>query len=791
MSTSKYEFGTSILTSKTPLEAAAILPHTLNSSQYLVQTKLINWFQNYAQEQQRHNFELGKLLNEGAGILGFTPPQPGASHAKPPTNSNGPERSFTANDLGSFNKVWNTFLRLIELEVHSNEQFFKNIKLETLAPLRNFIGNDVRYSELTLNSQELQEAAHDLKQEKSNAEYQWNVKAPQIFDNLENFEKVKSQLLFDIVLNYFNATTTKNGKLVRNSENSVNYLLGTYNLDDEMKLYLDYLLKSDFTLELSQKPSQPVVPVPSVPPHLGAAHKRLSTFGHRNVSAQSNHSDLASVNSSTSSSKKPSKLKSKVGSIFGRKKKDKKVGKLDDTIPENESVASTVIHSNRSVDTFSQQQLQQLQQYHQQHTQQPIIPPPKTNSAQSSPRRDQELPPPPPQQQQVQQVQHQHSITEDRTPSSDVFPPSSGSPFGSGAPNASASAPVSTSAPVPPPVHDFVPLTPVPKQNGQDYNSPNVVKYEDSSSDEDAKPFKPIDPGRPIVTDQLTSESNGKFSFDEGDDERPISSPSNPQRNIFDDSLPAPNLLQNSSELPSFPVAATAAGVSEDVTATPVDSGSTIAAGTAGTTGSIPSSASTNGTVGAIGSTGGSAPPPPPPSRKVHARDDHSIISETSSQTSRRKDIKSQYFHNLPQARDSIIVPPRKLTSQDTGNSLIRQLNNSSGDIFAHSEESNQIGLNASIAEVINASFKDDKVVRQQIIGEIAFNYKPDPSTSLNLEKLPITITPSSFDKVILNNQFVTKTGELNDRFLVDPQAIISRTLGVLSMSSLSKQCLC
>lgn len=774
MSESKYEFATSILTTKTPAQAAAILPHVLGASQNLVQAKLITWFLQYTQEVQRHNHELGRLLNDGAAILGFTQPnQP--NH--PLLLLRAKLTAQTPDDLGSFNKVWNTFLRLIELEVHSNEQFHRNLKLETLNPLKEFINNDVRYSELVINSQELQEIARDLGKSHTNSEYQWNVKAPQVFDNLENFEKVKSQLLYDVILNYFNATNTRYSKIVANSENLVNYLLGTYKLDDEMSHYLQYLLKSDFTSELAAAAPSMATPA-AAPPH----SKRLSSFGARSSHSGAGHDAQSAHLGSATTPKKASKLKSKVGSIFGRKHR-KSPSKLDhsDAIPEDSSVTSSVVHgSNRSVDSLgnllSSRRNSELQ------TQ-------SVGPSQISPRKHQELPPAPVESSSPPQAAHP---TDNR-----VTGVATGAAVGVAAVGAAPAISASSA-----------PLTPTalhPLAHTQAANSPNIVRYDSSSSTSSSEtsvsgvqqgiggttegnkkrlsmlqshnldtpstshaaavpqiatelqpennlPHPSLDLHIPPKTNdrlsQTTSGSVGKYSFEAGDDEKPISAtPKETQRDVFGDS---------------------------EATDAPVN-------GLVGAS----SSASLSGHAA-----NGTAPPPPPPSRKVHTttHDFHTTIDSSQAPPSildssrNRRDVKSHYFHNLPLARESFAAAPRSLVSQDTGNSIMQHLNGSGGDLFKHSGENNQIGLNASIAEVVNASFKDDRVVRKQLIGEIAFNFHPDPNHTENpdqLQSLQITI-PTAFDKVLLNNHYVSRVSGYDEQYIIDAEKIRSRTLGGL-----------
>lgn len=206
--------------------------------------------------------------------------------------------------------------------------------------------------------------------------------------------------------------------------------------------------------------------------------------------------------------------------------------------------------------------------------------------------------------------------------------------------------------------------------------------------------------------------------------------------------------------------------------------------------------------------------PPPPPSRKTNQfgsqnltniREDtdasfesngrdvfvpqtqqhHQAPSNAPSAPVSRHDIQSGLFTNLNQA-DLENHQNKRISSYNSyGGDSIRQLNpqltgsslalNHPG-LFQHAALT-QPGLNASIAEVINAKFKDGEQIQSQLVGEIAFNYLSDGfdiPTRSNLKIYGV----DKFDKTIPNNQFL-KQIDANE-FEITPNLILSRTLGGL-----------
>lgn len=726
-------YGTSILTSKSPLEAAAILPHSLDKTSELVESKLLPWFVAYSNHVQKTNQSLHQLLQQGS--------------------------SFFANDAAEFGnvpKLWNCLLSSIQLEIHTNETFYKNLKLESVGPLKDLAQNDVRYSELVVNSQELNELASQLASRNSNAEYQWNVKAPQIFDNFENFKRHEKQLYFDVILNYFQGHHLVFSKNLSNTENSTNYLLTNYKVDIELKQYLDHVLAA----QLSTAPKTPRVPSGSAATHLSLP---------RIPSVSDTHS-LASANTQTSTkSKRQSRLKSKVGSIFGRRnKKASKSHLANDAIPETALSASSTRASstrspiNQSTDSFS-----------------------RSNSL--SARRSSDI--------------YGNTLAQQRAPQ----PPAPKQRHSVAAP---AAAPVTAptqhrhliQAPLQPKVAS-PPLPQTPKVNpslGQTVEElPNVVRYDDESSDDDepvdargnrlsmlqkhdlapeGTQLSPVDPPPEFLGSERSRQSSaGKYSFEAGDDTKPISA--TPRLEHPSEFEPANETLPE-PDLGDSPVKLNGLGAYGLATAT-----TAAAAGTATLVATQPKETVEQGPPTPAKDNAPHKPPSPPPSRKVAHTEKRS-----------RSDINSQLFHNLPNTRESFVQPAGtresfvqpagaretnyrelfvqpdtlQLVSQNTGNSLLRQ-----NDYFKHNLDGERSGLNSSIAEIVNVTFKAGEVAKAQVIGEVAFHYQGSGSEH------PIEFSvPSKIDKFVVNNQFITQGA--GQTFTLDPSAVLSRTLGGL-----------
>lgn len=751
MSDSQYGFATAVLTSKAPASAAALVDAALADTQGPVPAGMLEFFTAYAQSVQRHNQSLTNVLQQATAVF----PGPSPEH-------------------GGLHKAWGALISALQQDIHANDVYFKNLKLDCVGPLRQLHDNDMGFSELVVNSRELGLVASNLSHSASaDAEYQWNVKAPQAFDNLENYKRREKQLLFDTVLSFFNATNSRNSKTIAANEKAVNHLLGDFRIDREMEEYLQFLL---------QRKVAPASAHAGAPPP--AQKKRLSSFPR--------HPDQTSLYSAgtASSGKKPSKLKSKVGSIFGRKnKKQTKANAFnDEAIAESASASSGSRLASRSTESLGRI-VEQNKSSQWQHPEELA----SRNSGHTGAAGQSRL-----------QPAHQ--------------PPSTSSLFG-----------VQNQ-----PLKGRTAIKSQPRSNHSPLgaqNLPNFVKYHDdasSSSSENGQQLSmlkkhdinsPVTPHglhdeieAPLSAPENTATSNfslqppqsldlldvarsrqssgGKYSFEEGDDKSPVAtSPRiNRQEEVvpgafepLEASLPEPNFEnpEGATQDISTPASTPIQAPGSVPIAAPVSSESSLSQPSVPSSESLSTSGSfAAGAAGGVLGTGAAVamdrsydkqvpPPPPPPSRKVHQPDTVPAMEKPRA----RRDVNSQIFHNLPGARESF-APPAQLASQDTGNSLLRK-----NDYFKHFESGSFVessGLNASVAEVINVTFKDEAITTSQVVGEVAFVYN-----GVQPAEAPVAVTiPTEFSKVLENSTFVEKLD--GQAYRIDTSKILSRTLGGL-----------
>lgn len=162
------------------------------------------------------------------------------------------------------------------------------------------------------------------------------------------------------------------------------------------------------------------------------------------------------------------------------------------------------------------------------------------------------------------------------------------------------------------------------------------------------------------------------------------------------------------------------------------------------------------------------APAPPPARKQTISRD--SEIPATPA-------VPAQVAQVMPM---QVTGELKELNPQATGSSSM--LNGQS--LFHHATlENSTFGLNASVAEVINATFKEGVLQDSQLVGEIAFTYIPN---SVMNTPLPIGINlkihnSDKFDKVILNQAFMERVD--SEQYKINPEFIDSRSLGAIKYS--------
>lgn len=781
------EFATTILTSKLPGDVANFIPHSLDLSQNLIEKNLAVWFSNYTKMLIKYNQDLNLLVANGRDF--FT--QSGA-------------------EFGSIDKIWNCVALCVTSQIGANDSLIKVMRNDILSQLAGATKDDVRFSELVVNLKELTEISRALEKNDPNGEYQWNVKAPTVLSNFENYKRHEKDLLSSSFLSYMNAVNSKTSEVLQKNENAVNYILKEFNVDNEMKAYTQYMVNAKVQAparDLAQTQNQP------------SGRSLAST-----ASPARNQANRASVSSASLEPKKKLKLRSKMGSLLGRKKKnDKHVGAVE-AIPEDQSVSS-VSRTN----TFSTRlSPEPLSSPHKQNVERGLFVAP-SNGAESSSAGG-------------------HGVGAAGVGAAGVAGAgiaATAAHAGSAPPNIrtqsfNTAVPLQPSAPK---KEEPAAASPLPGQEG-----PNFVKYSSSDDDSDGPTdihgnrllmlqTHQLDHPPKVETDaegQSRNTSSGKYSFDYGDEDKDLSAKATPKADHSEDfpSFGAPSTDASGrpgllSDVP--PTSSTAANIAKEVgpPSSPPTS-YTQESTQEKATGSGVSGTGAAAGVGAAAVAGAGAaaynsqlgqsqqpqqpqqtqqpqqyqqyqqgqsqqsqqpqapshqqqPPPPPPSRKVHTSGDPTL---------NRRDLHSGQFHNLPPARELMIAPRiphdeagtrTSLVSQNTGNSFFKHDNQ-----FKHFGSSQALvneGLHTSVAEIVNVTFKAGNVTKAHVLGEVAFNY----NSSANVQQQQEISIPVPFTKFLLNEQFMRQIGE--GRYTLDLSQIASRTLGGLKyIANLNEQ---
>jgi hypothetical protein len=727
MSAERNQYSSSILVSQKPIDATEIVRVRLSQAK-LLNDEFSNFFKRYYGIKSNYLNELNKLVNQTEDL------NKNIEHSiiENQVLSTEELKHYNVDAIGNLSEIWNDIISEIKDEISANNQLRTVVEKEVIHPLTGFTTKNKQWSDVRQLHSQLSEVAQTIeynqekldkyantpnksldKQEKyqtalQNANATWDSQAPYVFEVFENTDFSRLEFLRDSLLRFITAYTDSLNKISQSNEKTLETILN-FNPENEISRFAKVSSETTFIPKEARKAAES--PAVQQNPTFGKPPS-ASSSGNRNFSVATAASAATTVTSKNGTSKDPQKktrLRSKVGSIFGRKKKDKKKLNLGETVAESE--ASSV----------------------------------------------NELSAPPTRQSKASSFVSGHTNTFGQPPSSKQ----------SALPD-----PVSKNSPAPPSDSKF------------------------PSSGQDSAPFSfnqaPLQP---------TSRSDSTSNFNSGTSNTSISE--DPRNSSAGQSYPETKSPFNISPVKAQPAQVfNQSPLHQQQLQTPPSQ-------------KLPESPTRDN--GSEHENGGQThpiehhkAPAPPPSRKVtsgahnlgNIREDGSDYQPTprthqkdpteSQPATNRRDIQSQLFTNL-----NITGPDgskrlssfnsfggesiRALNPQATGSSLIGP-----GGLFQHSTF-NQPGLNASVAEVINAKFKDGEQVSAQIIGEMALYFNNDNDTIEVPGKTNLKIiTNTGFDKVIPNQAFLKQIDA--DEFEILPNAVLGRTIGALKYSIKSTQ---
>ncbi|CCH42470.1 Suppressor of profilin deletion [Wickerhamomyces ciferrii] len=812
------QYSSSILVSQSPIDATEIVRVRLSQAK-LLNDEFARFFKNYQSIKSNYLNQLNRLIKDSQDLnknieRGIIENQ---------VLSREELKYYNVDAIGHLGQIWGQVISEIKDEVATNYRLGQVIDRDVISPLSQYTSKDKRWGEIRglhaklsevaqtieFNQDKVEKYQHSKNPEKiakyesalQSANQTWDSEAPFVFESFECTDFDRLSFLRDSLLRFQTAYSDALNKTSQSNEKALETILN-FNPETEISRFAKVSSEASYipkearkaaeSPKINQNESGTVAGSHShghvqghgsqAGPPLGTGSAFGSSAGNRQASVsttattqtQNNNKKATRPETSSSSSKESKskgKLKSKVGSIFGRKKNKNKNLDISDTVPESEtsSLASAPrTNTNRLSRASSlasrlktQPSGNNLAPQHQQDDisggQQP-----KGGSSGvtavgagagaavaaggayvASHLSNEQHP-----QQQQQSQQQPKPISKNSGAGSYGQPqnqqsssyPQQQRPLGQQQPLASQS---TSSSDVPLSLNQ-PPLKPTSRAN----SSANVNGASPTIS-------KPVETTQQTFNDRRPSErsysdTNSSLNHDQHSHEALQHQPPPSQIQLQS----SDSLTQDHRAPPPPPSRKTQQFGSQNLTNIREDGDTSF-----GSTQSGPAHH-------------GSVPPPP-------------AVAASSSTQGQRRDIQSGLFTNLNQT-DIENHQNKRISSfnsfgGDSINNLNPQLTGSSltlnhPGLFQHSALT-QPGLNASVAEVINAKFKDGVQINSQIVGEIAFNYLSDGYDIPTRSNLKIHGS-QQFDKIIPNNQFLKQID--HDEFEIIPHSILSRTLGGL-----------
>lgn len=386
MSQERTKYAGSILTTKGPYEASETVRIRLS------QAKLINkdfylFFKEIADLKKAYIQQLRKVVAENEDLDKLLKSQ--MLDTKVLTAQE--MADFNFNSLGDLANVWQAIVSELKTELRANTAFQHTLEQEVIAGLERANENDPKWSQSKKMHSKLSQLAANIDYlSKSNENdpklgelnRQWDSEVPYLFDMFETIDHNRLATLKKCALRYQTGYGDYILSTSKQSEESMSQLL---EFDPEAEVDRFAREASSYTFQSTPAAIDGASPSPG--PGSGTREKRRSVFGvgslgHR-FTSQSTSSTNATVlhhdlmndefsdpmnNKSLSATKKPqSKLRSKVGSIFGKGKlrskrfSDSNSAPQSSIIHESEDDTSSIRRSETGDSATTQQRRETLQ----------------------------------------------------------------------------------------------------------------------------------------------------------------------------------------------------------------------------------------------------------------------------------------------------------------------------------------------------------------------------------------------------------------------------------------------
>lgn len=354
----RMEYSSSILFEKTPMEAMEALSIRHKQAKK-INKEISDWLTNYGRLRLHYVDELKKIHEKGLTLF--------------------PDDDNDLKSLGLCTPLWSDLLKIVENEINLFDQSTRKMGRDMIAPLRLFTRNN---DSNLIEMDQISEIASNLSNNPS-LEEDWQRKAPYFFEIFENYDYQRLLLIKDIFSKYQTDLSDVLETFKKDNEKGLEHVLN-FSPDDEIKRFSQKVIETDIPVNQSSSRSKndsrtspngftTSTALSSISPKKANKHHstlfnhkktedtpaaqpeaKTSLFTKRLSSTTSMFShDTASSNSDKKKEKEKHRVRSKFGSIFGRKKgKDKEAGyNPPSTIHEPDSVSISTETTNASVRT--------------------------------------------------------------------------------------------------------------------------------------------------------------------------------------------------------------------------------------------------------------------------------------------------------------------------------------------------------------------------------------------------------------------------------------------------------
>lgn len=743
-------YSSSILFEKQPLEAMEALMIRRQQAK-LINKELAEWFTAYGRLRLHYVEELKKIHKRGQTL--FTDSSPALQNSK-------------LDALGLCNPLWSDVLNILDDEINLFDQSTRKMGRDMIAPLRLFTrNNDSNLAEMD----ELSKLASNLQNPEGTSpeiyEDEWARRAPYFFEIFENYDYQRLLLLKDIFLKYQTDVGDVVGKFKKDNENGLEHALN-FSVDDEIKRFSQDVIATKLPIEnikvakadksrtstdgFTTSPAAATEPSSTFSSkrhsgllsprrfHIkknGGEHENESSAPSSNLNPDSDQASSSNIskrhtsNTSMLSSntaaaannkKEKNSMRSKFGSIF---KSHKKGGRDSMYVPPSAIHEPDNASINTETTTGSTRARTQRQ---------------RNQSVASNAT---------PSQASVRQYRQQEdqAYKSEGTPSREATPvKQSQHPYRQStnySNNNLSNTNINSSAETKP-----LPQYPLAQKSRQSFQPPPPPPQQQQQQQ------------RPVVQERPTEAS--------------LFEPMRPTKRS--DSLSSSNVPQVGG------LASASTGTSESVATPPITSTSAMT--------SIPPVSREMENIPESSPLVASPPPPPPPSSRKHLSTDMSMLNAPPAARQPHGSVPVPPSQRRSVSNDQILQPAATGTHQPDNTSNLLAKNTTGGGSLMGGQIMHPSlttpGLNSSIVELFNATFKDGKLARSNAIGEVAFSFIVDETNKKLPNEIGLQISSKSngiLPNFMVNPMFLQQSATSPGSFSIsDPTQISMRTVGGL-----------